>query len=75
MQAAGVTPDVYTYNSLNSAYAKGGQWQKAEKAFEQMQAAGLTPNVVTYSSLIRAYAKGGQGRRRRRRSNRCRRLG
>ena len=30
MQAAGVTPHVFTYSSLISAYDKGGQWQKAE---------------------------------------------
>ena len=41
MQAAGVTPNDYTYNSLISAYDKGGQWQKAEGAFEHMQAAGV----------------------------------
>ena len=40
MPAAGLTPNDYTYNSLISAYAKGGQWQKAETAFMQMQAAG-----------------------------------
>ena len=40
MQAAGVAPDDYTYNSpLVSAYDKGEQRQKAEEAFELLQAA------------------------------------
>jgi len=60
MQAAGVTPDDYTYSSLISAYDKGGQWQAAEGALKQMQAAGLTPDVVTFNSLISAYDKGGR---------------
>jgi pentatricopeptide repeat protein len=61
--AAGVTPTVVTYNSLISACGTGGQWQKAETAFERMQAAGLTPkrpNVITYTSLSSACGTGEQ---------------
>jgi pentatricopeptide repeat protein len=43
-----------------SAYAKGGQRQKAEAAFNQTQAAEVTPDIYTYSSLISAYDKGEQ---------------
>ena len=47
MQAAGVTPNVYTYSFLISAYDKGGQWQKAQEAVERMQAAGEATNDYT----------------------------
>jgi pentatricopeptide repeat protein len=58
--AAGVTPTVVTYTSLISACGTGGQWQKAETAFERMQAAGVTPGVVTYIFLISACGTGAQ---------------
>jgi hypothetical protein len=32
MQAAGVTPDVFTYSSLTSAYDKKEKWQMAKAA-------------------------------------------
>ena len=60
MQAAGVKPNVVTYNSLISAYDKGGQWQKAEEAFEQMKAAGVTPDIKTYNPLLSVLWECGQ---------------
>jgi len=53
MQAAGVTPNVVTYNSLISAYDKGGRWQKAEEAFGQMKAAGVTPDDYIHTGASR----------------------
>jgi pentatricopeptide repeat domain-containing protein 1 len=64
MQAEGVKPNVFTYSALVTAYEKGGQWERAERAIEEMQAAaGLQPNQTTYSSLISAYASGGEWQR------------
>lgn len=56
------TPNTVTFNSLITAVAQGGQWQKAAEVFEQMQAHGCTPDVVTYTALISAFDKGGQWR-------------
>jgi pentatricopeptide repeat protein len=36
MQQQGCTPDVVTYTALISAYERGGQWQRALQAFQQM---------------------------------------
>jgi pentatricopeptide repeat domain-containing protein 1 len=36
MQQQGCTPDVVTYTALISAYERGGQWQRALAAFQQM---------------------------------------
>lgn len=60
MKAAGVRPNDRTYSALVSAYASGGEWERAEAALEAMQKAGVEANVVTYSALIGAYEKGGQ---------------
>ncbi len=56
------SPNTVTFNSLITAVAQGGQWEKAAEVFEQMQAHGCTPDVVTYTALIAAFDKGGQWR-------------
>jgi pentatricopeptide repeat domain-containing protein 1 len=63
MTKAGVRPDVITYNALISAYEKGGQWERARAAFEEMVAAGVQPNIITYNALISAYEQGRQWER------------
>ena len=60
MRAAGVKPDVYSYNSLITTCEKGKQWQKAFEVCKDIRADGVKPNVITYSSLISACGKGGQ---------------
>jgi len=52
MDTAGVRPNVCRYSSFISAYDKGGQWQKAEAAFDagsrgDAQGAVLSPAART----------------------------
>ena len=43
MRAAGITPDVISYNAAISACEKGQQWQRALELFEAVRASGLRP--------------------------------
>ena len=52
MQAAGLTPNVHTYNSLISAYDKGGQWQRAMLIFKEITQAEMTLDIHTYNPLL-----------------------
>jgi len=56
MRAAGVTPNVISYNAAISACEKGRQWEKAVSLLDGMRAAGVTPNVISYSAAIQACA-------------------
>merc|ERR1711966_189895 len=60
MHAAGLQPDVITYNATISACEKGRQWEKALSLLEQMRGDGVTPDVISYSATISACEKGGQ---------------
>ena len=60
MRAAGVAPNVITYNAAFSACEKGGQWECAVGLMEEMRAAGVAPDVITYNAAISACEKGGQ---------------
>merc|ERR1711871_1870786 len=60
MQAAGVKPNVISYNSLITACANGGKPEEALDLFESMQGAEVKPDVISYNSLITACAKGGK---------------
>lgn len=57
MEKYSVVPNVFTYTSIISAYAKGGDVSKAEFFVDEMRKKGVKPNFYTYSSLISAYAK------------------
>jgi pentatricopeptide repeat protein len=63
MRAAGVAPNVISFNAAISACEKGGQWQRALSLLEEMRAAGVTPNVISFSAAISACEKGGQWQR------------
>lgn len=56
----GVDPNVITYNSVISAYAKEGNWQGANDVLRRMlQNQNVEPNVTTYNAVINAYANKG----------------
>ena len=55
-------PNTVTFNSLITALGQGGQWEKAQKIFDQMGSRNCKPDVVTYTALISAMEKGGQWR-------------
>ena len=52
--------NIESFNTHIVKCIKGGQWQKAEEAFERMRAAGSKPDIYTYNPLVSAYARGGQ---------------
>ena len=55
MRAAGLKPDVITYNSLitSSQHArKVSSGRRRFDVFEDMRAAGVKPNIITHNSLI-----------------------
>merc|ERR550514_2450332 len=56
---AGVEPDVISYTTVISLYAKSCAVSKAEKLMDNMCAAGVKPNDVCFNSMIDVYAKSG----------------
>lgn len=54
MQTQNCTPDVVTYTALISAFERGGQWQLALQAFQQMCAQGCRPDAIVYNAIIDA---------------------
>ena len=53
MRAAGVAPDVVSYNAVIGAYAEGRKWEKAVAMLEYMHEEGLEPSERTFNALIR----------------------
>lgn len=60
MERSGLTPDVWTYNSLANVLGSCGDWERALGLLKDMRDRGLTPDVVTYSALVSACEKAGQ---------------
>ena len=60
MERAGLTPDVWTYNSLANVLGSCGEWERALGLLDDMRVRGLTPDVITYSALVSACQKAGQ---------------
>eukprot|EP00903_Cladosiphon_okamuranus_P006597 g6444.t1 len=60
MQVGGLLPDVYTYSSLVSAYARLGDVEAAVKVLSDMAKSGVKPNRFTLSSVMQACIKAGQ---------------
>ena len=55
---AGIAPNTFSYSALISALAKGGQWQQAERYFNEFRELGrnghadMKPNKVLYAAMI-----------------------
>jgi pentatricopeptide repeat protein len=62
MKAAGMKPDVISYNAMISACEKGAQWERAREVFEEMKAAGVKPDRPTYNPLLTVLWQCGQRR-------------
>lgn len=60
MERSGLTPDVWTYNSLANVLGSCGDWERALGLLKDMRDRGLTPDVVTYTALVSACEKAGQ---------------
>ncbi|XP_010915815.1 uncharacterized protein [Elaeis guineensis] len=58
MRAAGLQPDVVTYNTIARAYAKNGDTRRAEELILEMQA-NQHPNERTWAIIIGGYCKEG----------------
>ncbi|KAL4529628.1 hypothetical protein Ndes2437B_g08800 [Nannochloris sp. 'desiccata'] len=61
----GITPNTFSYSALISALARVGDWQQAERYFNELLEhsktnSELRPNTVTYAAMISAYEKGRQ---------------
>eukprot|EP01025_Chloroclados_australasicus_P056217 TRINITY_DN6915_c0_g1_i1.p1 TRINITY_DN6915_c0_g1~~TRINITY_DN6915_c0_g1_i1.p1 ORF type:complete len:575 (-),score=74.44 TRINITY_DN6915_c0_g1_i1:8-1591(-) len=59
MHKENCSPNVVTYNSLISACANAGQWQKSCEIFDQMLQCHCRPDKITYVALFKALQKGG----------------
>lgn len=60
MERAGLTPDVWTYNSLANVLGSCGEWKRAVALLDDMREKGVEPDVVTYSALISTCEKAGE---------------
>ena len=56
MTAAGVRPDVISYNAAISACEKAGRCDDALSLLQKMREDGVQPNVISYSAAIQACA-------------------
>ena len=63
MRAAGVAPNVISFNAAISACGKGGRWERALSLLEEMRAAGVAPDVISFNAAISACEKGGRWER------------
>ncbi|CAN0572596.1 unnamed protein product, partial [Ectocarpus sp. 12 AP-2014] len=52
IEVGGIAPDVYTYSSLVTAYARLGDVEKAVKTLSDMSKSGVKPNRFTLSSVM-----------------------
>lgn len=52
LQVGGLLPDVYTYSSLVSAYARLGDVEASVKVLSDMAKRGVKPNRFTLSSVM-----------------------
>ena len=59
MQAAGVNPNRYTFNTLLTAYAATGDTTRADALLAQMRQQDVTPDVVTFNTLLQCYCQSG----------------
>ncbi|CAM6074353.1 unnamed protein product [Sphagnum tenellum] len=50
------TPDLVSYNTLLTMYARAGKHKEGIGVFTSLRAAGLQPNVVTFTGLIQLYS-------------------
>ncbi|CAM9775191.1 unnamed protein product [Ectocarpus sp. 13 AM-2016] len=57
MEVGGIAPDVYTYSSLVTAYARLGDVEKAVKTLSDMSKSGVKPNRFTLSSVMQVIRK------------------
>lgn len=59
MQSVGLSPDLFTYNTLICGYSRKGDVDKAKVALDRAVEEGFPPDVHTYSAYLHALAKKG----------------
>lgn len=59
MEAAGLKPDVITYNCVMMSYLRHGKFKEAKKVYVGLKEKGLEPNYTTYKSYMMALCKNG----------------
>ena len=59
MQSVGLSPDLFTFNTLISGYARKGDVDMAKVVLDRAVEQGLRPDVHTYSAYLHALAKKG----------------
>lgn len=59
MIASGPAPDVVTYNTLMSYYAKRRDIKGVARIIEQMQTADILPDIVTFTTILTALLRAG----------------
>ena len=62
MKAEGISPDIFTYNTILNAYAQHHEGiQRVPALLEDMRTAVplVEPDLVTYSTIIKGYCKAG----------------
>jgi pentatricopeptide repeat protein len=50
-------PDLVSYNTLMSCFAREGHYRKVEALLQEMQQAHIEPDVYTCSTVVQAYGK------------------
>jgi pentatricopeptide repeat protein len=53
----GLMPDLVSYNTLMSCFAREGHYRKVEALLQEMQQAHIEPDVYTCSTVVQAYGK------------------
>ena len=51
----GLSPDVFSYNTVISAYAGAKRAEEAATWLDRMRRMGVMPDVVSYNTVISAY--------------------
>jgi len=59
MISSGMKPNLITFNTLLSLYAKMGDIAGAEKVWEEMISIGLKPDLISFNTLLSLFAKKG----------------
>jgi len=58
MDRCSVTPDVFTYNVLLTAFCGEGRLDEAELFYKNMIEKGIEPNRSTFTTMINGYVAG-----------------
>ncbi|KAJ0966830.1 hypothetical protein J5N97_023747 [Dioscorea zingiberensis] len=59
MEAAGLKPDIITFNYLMTCYCNNGRFEDAKKVYRELGARGCEPNAATFNNFVHLLCKNG----------------